>query len=671
MLVERREQNPFDMVKASDFTDEEILEHWVDISGDHGLEHLIKPRLVMPMLLLGGKGSGKTHLMRYFSAPVQAARYGGDLLPAVRKEGYLGVYVRAEGLNTPKFAGKGQTDESWSAVFNMYFELWLATSLLQSVSAALHGQTTVEQDRIFSAGAACLFNEDVSSHFDSLSTLLDYFHAQRRSIDYIVDNAALTRDITGIRIGFSPGRLVYGLPEVIGRVYPALASVLFVYLVDEVENLTADQQKFLNSLVRYRTGNASLKIGARLYGIRTYDTLGVGEPIKRDAEYERVELDSFLRDNQAVYADFCKKLILRRLDYHNMHSSKLTELNISDSFSEMETKDYSREITMQLVSPGDREGRERPYFLRLRRLLKGGRFEAALGDQLCELLRVQSHPLLEKVALLHLYRNWTNESDKLIKLAKEAGLMARSLAAGDGADASDLKTALSYFRSDLMAQLFRECRKPCPYTGLPTLIHLSQGIPRNLLSILKQIYRRSLFNGERPFSGGRITVESQSLGVKDSAAWFWEDAQPDSQGHQVREAVEILATFFRTMRYSERPSECDCATFSIRLGDLSAESRRILTTAENWSYLIRIRDGASDKNDDSVKAKYQLGPMLAPRWGVSEHRRGTVEVGGEFGNAIFDPSERESLQRLFRGRVDNLSGEKFIKARFSGQEQLL
>src|SRR5438552_14342014 len=141
-------QNPFDLLRASDYSNAEVLEHWVDISADQGgLLEILKPRLVMPMLLLGRKGSGKPHLMRYCSAPVQAARYGGDLAKAVTAEQYLGIYVRAEGMNLQKFSGKGQDEDTWLAIFGMYFEFWLASNLLSSSVPLLNS----ERDREFTA----------------------------------------------------------------------------------------------------------------------------------------------------------------------------------------------------------------------------------------------------------------------------------------------------------------------------------------------------------------------------------------------------------------------------------------------------------------------------------------------------------------------------------------
>lgn len=264
------------------------------------------------------------------------------------------------------------------------------------------------------------------------------------------------------------------------------------------------------------------------------------------------------------------------------------------------------------------------------------------------------YPLLEKVNILLLYRAWADTTGEIRTAAGSISAKADAFIAGGKAAAPDYEDVLSHFGSDLLAQLYRECGKTIPYCGWEQLVHLSQGIPRNLLGILKQIYRRSSFAGEKPFAEGIISVESQSLGVLDSAAWFWEDAQPTGSGVDVREGVEALAVLFRTIRYSDKPGECDVGTFSVDEERLTENARKVLQTCENWSYLIKIQAGSKNKNSHAVDAKYQLGPMLAPRWGVSIHRRGTIELQQELANAILDHTKRAALGSLMRGRVQNM-----------------
>lgn len=123
--------NPFDTNKATAFSDDQIEALWVDLANvQGGLVEILKPTSHTPMLLLGGKGSGKTHLMRYCSAPVQAARHSANMARAAQVDGYLGIYVHADALNTDKFARDDGAEERWNLIFAHYFELWLATALL-------------------------------------------------------------------------------------------------------------------------------------------------------------------------------------------------------------------------------------------------------------------------------------------------------------------------------------------------------------------------------------------------------------------------------------------------------------------------------------------------------------------------------------------------------------
>ena len=118
--------NPFSVTRAADFTDEQILQYWVDLSYGDGFLDLIQPRLEMPMLILGGKGSGKTHIMRYLSFPLQKMRHSEDLTACVRDAGFIGIYMRCSGLNSTRFRGKRQSEDTWADVFAYYMELWLS-----------------------------------------------------------------------------------------------------------------------------------------------------------------------------------------------------------------------------------------------------------------------------------------------------------------------------------------------------------------------------------------------------------------------------------------------------------------------------------------------------------------------------------------------------------------
>lgn len=645
-------ENPFDLNRASDFSDAEIAEHWVDFSDSPGgLLGILKPTLKTPMLLLGGKGSGKTHLLRYCSAPVQAARRDGDLASAIREDGYLGVYIRADGLNTDKFSGKGQTKDFWTPIFSMYFELWLATSLIEILRDFCRQRQDVVNEAVFAAGVSNLFDISMEDEFNDLSTLLAYLTRARKSIDFAVNNCSLSGKTAEITITFSPGRLVFGVPKLIGELVTELRETLFVYLIDEIENFTEDQQRYLNSLIRYRSGNATIKLGARLYGVKTYDTLGSGEPIKRNAEYERVELDSLLREQSKEYENLVRNLIIKRLRAFGSLVETKGNRTLDECFETLDNSNYWEAAQRDLVPRGESD-RRRYLVDRLRedlRLIPG--IKSVEVDRILQDLSVPDHLFLEKAGTFYFRKHWPKSAEQALELAQNAGSQARALAGGDRSGGKELHALIQHWGSDILAQLYYDFRRRVPYTSFSTMVTLSQGIPRNLLTNLKHIYRRAQFAGEQPFEGGAISIRSQTDGVRDGASWFWEDAQPGSDGMRVREAVEGIAVLFRTVRLGHSPSECDLCMFSISRDDLTNNSLKVLEIAENWSYLIRLPQGRRNKNSKRVDERYQLAPMLAPRWEVSEHRRGSMELSAELANAILDPEQRPKLPAIFKRRV--------------------
>ena len=112
---------------------------------------------------------------------------------------------------------------------------------------------------------------------------------------------------------------------------------------------------------------------------------------------------------------------------------------------------------------------------------------------------------------------------------------------------------------------------------------------------------------------------------------------------------------------------CDLCTFSITAGRLTPQSRLIIETAENWSYLIRVKVDAKNRNSQLVEPKYQLAPMLAPKWGLSPYRRGSIEIRTDLANVLFDHELSDGLVKLFNRRVADMRVANFGKKGAAGR----
>src|SRR3954464_4752995 len=119
-------RNPFDLVKATDLDDRQIAAYWVDMPAASSLVARVKPTSPMPMFVLGGKGSGKTHLLRYLSAQLQQIRHSSDVSAGLAADSYIGIYLHCGDLNAGRFKDKDQPDSAWASVFEYFMELWIA-----------------------------------------------------------------------------------------------------------------------------------------------------------------------------------------------------------------------------------------------------------------------------------------------------------------------------------------------------------------------------------------------------------------------------------------------------------------------------------------------------------------------------------------------------------------
>lgn len=651
--------NPFNITKADDFSDQEINDYWVNISSGDGFLRMAKPTSPMPMLILGGKGSGKTHLMRYFSYPLQRIRYGADLLGGINKDGYIGVYLRCSGLNSARFRDKGQSEETWAEVFAYYMELWLSQLVLSTVLSALNGTSELKafETKILSmlSGLIHLDTRPFPTSFWELSALL---RELQQDLDGAVNNSAITHRLP-IHIAITRGDLIFGVPKALEATVPLLRGCLFIYLIDEFENLSEIQQKYINTLLRERKSPCSFKIGARSYGIRTYSTYSADEDNKEGSEFEVLRLDAMLRENKD-YEQFAKRLIAKRLAEFNRTESAPVVLqanaaSLPDCFEEPKKSDFSLQETAYVIEKY--AGRERPYFRELRQHLEKG-FKSGVAPgvhdpaaiaQIIELLSYPTSPLLEKANVFLFYQKWRSKHN-LLQAARRISDECAQHVAGN-TKVSRYREALLHWKADLLAQLYRETDQPQRYVGFSTFVEISSGLPRILLIILKHIFAWASFNGERPFQGTPISMRSQQAGVSEASEWFYRDAKMiGREGQLVMDAINRLGTLFRGVRFSEKPSECSCSTFSADVSRASENARRILDLAEKWSLLIEV-GVQRDRNTKRIDKKYQLNRMLAPRWDLSIYRRGVLALAPPELNAIFDSQHAQEFDILAEVRI--------------------
>lgn len=638
--------NPFEVTKAVDFTDDQIAANWVDLRNG-GFDPLINPRSPMPKFIIGAKGGGRTHVLRYYSYALQRIRNRNSVVEGIRNDGYLGIYFRCTGLDSNRFASKGQSDDTWLNVFSYYTEILFSRLALNIILEICGAMPSDDGEKSFVREVASLFDVSLDLNLDgveALKHLIDAFADIQKSIDIAINNAARTKTLN-VDIKASSGRLVFGIPQAAHKHLSAFEGITFAYLIDEFENLTETQQRYVNTLIREKQLPSTFLVGSRRHGLRTQMTLSADEVNRKGSEYDLIVLEDAYRADSNSYSNFCQDIVRRRL------SEYLPNIEIKKRLGDYFEEDARPlEIRARAYMEQDRSVDDlSPWLVHFKNQLSASAFPGDIRH-LVSLVQFQNDPLYEKFAVFLLYRAWADKQD-LLPAAEEIRVQIQRKIAGGEFEGSTLLT-FNHYKHDLFAQLLADLRISQDYYGFNTFIDLTAFIPRNLLVILKQITRWSMFFGENAFQETKISLKAQNEGIREASAWFLrENKGLGRDGEYTQIAIRRLAGLFRAMRFSDKPVEVSCATFETDRQGLTADSTRILDDAVKYGLLLDVPTGRRERNTQTLQYKYQLNPMIVPLFDLPFSRRGSANFTSSELNVIFDPSADESAYNSMQKRI--------------------
>ena len=295
-------RNPFDITKAVDYTDDDLNRYWVDYIGEkNGFDGLMEPDNPMPKIIVGSKGSGKTHIMKHYSYELQKIRCKSER-SLFSKEKYIGVYVRCSGFNAEMFSGKNVDDSIWMDLYAYYWELWIGELITHIIIDLKKGDVLedFDEDGVFKSITSLFY--DPKEGVDSLQKLKDLFENLQREVEFEVHNFLFQgKDRPNVKIQFKKATISYEYPNILNKSVPFFSNKKILYLIDELENFSKSQQCLIQTLLREKPTTCTYRIGTRPYGIRTYFIMNGLEENHDGSEFVKLNLDDFLRQMGSTY----------------------------------------------------------------------------------------------------------------------------------------------------------------------------------------------------------------------------------------------------------------------------------------------------------------------------------------------------------------------------------
>lgn len=661
--------NPFDINKAVDYTDEDIYRFWVNISEPAGFNEMMKPTSLMPMIIVGSKGSGKTHIMKYYSYELQkirlAANKGKSLAESFKDETFIGIYVRCSGLNARVFDGKGVDEYSWEMMFAYYWELWIGERVLAALTdmqenGLLDGCD--EEDLV--KGILSKFMKQ-EAECKTLKELREYLIKLQKGLLYEIHNFLLLgKERPQVDIRLDVAALTFGIPDLLKEKVPYFKKRHILYLIDEYENFSEQQQQVMMTLLREKPTSCTIRIGTRPYGIRTKFTIGKIEENREGSEYEKLRLDEKLREAEN-YKTYLKDICEKRLTEAGL--SLINPFLLEDYIDKMDAAELLERAGQMKATQGVMNNLRRNLGL-----YKSQKLSEAEIDEIINALTCEDDLVVERAGIKLLYMKIKGKSTSLVKDAKWIHEEEEKYLSKESVKDNAIAKHLSYYRRDIIDDIARRANLRIPYYGMDTLMDLSCGTPRTLLRLLKQAFSKQYFNtGKVPFEKGKhLLVEAQQSGIESAGDWFFEENRIPNDDAGVTEVVTRLGGYLQRLRFSELPPQCSINIFSVQEENMSAESLLSLRTLELYSYLVPHKDRRK-KNADNKVSTYKLNSILAPRFELALEARANVELSKEEAEIIFNPLRKDEYEDFVRNKLKNYNFPFSVqrKSKVVGTEQ--
>jgi len=283
-----------------------------------------------PCVLIGGRGTGKTTVLRGLSYQGQFAFAGGKQ-DVIQGWTFFGLYLRVNTNRVTAFRGPELTDERWRAYFAHYVNLLLCSQMLEFVSW-YELQT----------GSAVQVDDHGLALFRATFGLPDLGGLSRLSNQLQLSVLDFEASINSVGDVPSPRLSMQGAPiDALARALlssPQLTGKQFFFLIDEFENFEDYQQKVLNTIIKHATSDYTFKVGVKELGWRERATLNPNEQLTSPADYARISISEVLDD--ARFKQFAEKVLAARLMGNGSDSVQLpAPAEMFPGYSDLEEAD--------------------------------------------------------------------------------------------------------------------------------------------------------------------------------------------------------------------------------------------------------------------------------------------------------------------------------------------
>lgn len=595
------------------------------------------------ILFIGGRGTGKTMLLRQFSYNVQRVSLPErtTFLDKVKECQYVGIYFRVDNplLRSLDTISSYSNETGFpDSIFTHYFELTIFKDYLEIVKSFLDDAEITVGDKRYTTVIAeikkVLACPDVlavkdAENIDELLVFvveeINYIwkYQSEKAID--IDDSVKFNPRCGVVL---QGRLSNEfLNTSIFKTF-GIEHTNILLLIDEFENFSEIQQRVLNTAMRFtKSYGASFRIGMRPNGFKTYGTLDDTDFIKEGRDYRKVVFGfPFIKkDNKTPYWNLVKNIAEKRLALVPLfHDRSIVDFLGEAEDLEAEAKDIVK-------------GRDKHI------------------DIYLKLINEQNNKNYSKIDLTPLRHEnplYEMENLRLLLSGKDVGSTVESVAAAFSDYVDNKKSdgskkyANDYNNKYKLTFVFALCSiyhvEKKGYYSFTDYCQLSSGIVGCFIELCRRAFDIAYFKERDALLESKISNKIQTDAAYDYAHSEREMIQRIAiYGGKLNTFIDNIGNAFGVIHKDVYMRYPETNLFPAVLDNLSEENRQLIEVACMWSLLVKKPNTQDSRAKNQKQDIYYLNRVLAPVYKISYRTRGglnPIVVTDSYFETSFDPN---------------------------------
>ncbi len=631
---------------SSDLTRNRAEEYGFDLWNEFVIPpyypHLELMKSEKPQIIEGGRGSGKTMLIRYLCHATQFSPNRKKISENDYKR--IGIYWKMDVQFSKLMSLRGAEEALWLDAFVNMGVLVLTKEIIESLYNIRKTNAIAESD-ISSLDFSILrdFDPLIPTQLDLLRA---YINSQYNKFQSWVSNYKKVEQPI-----FYPKHFLVSIITIIKEHVALLRDSFYSVYIDEYENLIPTHKRIINTWVKHSQSPIIFNVAMKHNSLDITETLLSDEHIVEIHDYRLIDIERLLKEYFSVFASeiFLLKVhnnslieVFDSTDYlfdtsQEALSKRLTAeyidfitANISNIFPKIS----SREIANRMVA-------DEKIKSKLQAFVENDLTNLGQSQYIQQCMEAICAP--EAFVILHaLFSRSSVDVAYIVEQLKEY-LQGNE---------SKFKEWIHNNLVGCILNIYGKMNRLCPlYAGYDTFLTMSKDNIRHFL----ELCYTSLSHSDN-FEKRAVDIKDQMTAVKYvSDNMLNEIKQLGASGNVLYIFAYRLGNLFEEFRKRDSQSEPEQNQFSIK-GKLTEECSSILNELVKWSVLYKSK--LTKQKDVESGSEYQFNPIYSAYFTISYRKKRRIEISSNDFSTLCFGNEEEYYKLVKRVTSKGLSVKK-------------